>query len=196
MSFTTWLDDGANMPSRKGLRHRLSAFIGYRRAVRRKGVSIEKPSLISPSAMISARNGQIRCGKNTLICPGAVVQGNVTMGENCSVQPYAVLVGYGNREDKKGEIVIGDNVRIAAHAMIIAANHVFSDPATPICKQGMERKSIVIEDDVWVAGNVCITAGVRVGRGSVLAAGAVVTKDVPPYSVAAGVPARVIKERK
>ena len=196
MSFTEWLDDGESIPSRKGWRHRLSAWIGYRRAAKRSGVTVDTSCLLSPKARINARSGEIRLGKSTSVSPYAVVQGNVTMGENCSVQSYAILIGYGTAEDRVGEIRIGDNVRIAPHVMIIAANHRFDDVTRPIAKQGVERKSIVIEDDVWIAGRANIMAGVTVGRGSVVAAGAVVTRDVPPYSVVAGVPAKVIKMRK
>lgn len=196
MSFTDWLDDGMSIPSREGLRHRFSAWIGYRAASRRRGVTVDKTCLISPKARINARSGEILLGENTSVSPYAVVQGNVTVGSNCSVQSYAVLVGYGTAEDKRGEIRIGNDVRIAPHVMIIAANHKFDDVSRPIAKQGIERKSIVIEDDVWIAGCANIMAGVTVGRGSVVAAGAVVTHDVPPYSVVAGVPARVIKKRK
>ena len=196
MSFTDWLDDGMSIPSRRGWRHRLSARIGYRRASRRRGVTIRKSCLISPEARINARDGAITIGEGATISPYAVIQGNVTMGSNCSVQSFAVLVGYGTAEDRVGEIRIGNDVRIAPHVMIIAANHKFDDVTRPIAKQGVERKSIVIEDDVWIAGRANIMAGVTVGRGSVVAAGAVVTHDVPPYSVVAGVPARVIKKRK
>lgn len=196
MSVTDWLDDGTTIPSRKGLRHRLSAWIGYHRAVRRAGVSADKSCLISPSARINARGGRITLGERTSISPYAIVQGNVTMGSGCSLQPYSILVGYGTSEDRKGEIRIGNDVRIAPHVMIIGANHRFDDLSRPIAKQGVERKSVVIEDDVWIGGRVNILAGVTVGRGSVVAAGAVVTHDVPPYSVVAGVPAKVIKTRK
>lgn len=196
MSFTDWLDDGASVPSQKGFRNRLSAWIGYRRATRRKGVTIDKSCLISPKARINARTGKITIGAESTVSPFAIVQGNVTMGRGCSVQAYSILVGYGTDSDRKGEIRIGNDVRIASHVMMIGANHRFDDVNKPIAKQGVERRPIVIEDDVWIAGRVNIVAGVTVGRGAVVAAGAVVTKDVPPYSVVAGVPARVIKMRK
>ena len=79
--------------------------------------------------------------------------------------------------------------------MLIAADHVFADPDKPIRLQGMKPGSIIIEDDVWVAGGAHINAGVTIGRGSIIGAGAVVTKDIPPMSVAVGVPAKVIKKR-
>jgi acetyltransferase-like isoleucine patch superfamily enzyme len=62
-------------------------------------------------------------------------------------------------------------------------------------EQGVTQKGIVIEDDCWIAANSIILDGVTIGRGSVVAAGAVVSKSVPPYSVVAGVPARIIKSR-
>lgn len=196
MSFTDWLDDGTTMPSKKSFRHRLSARIGYCRAAKRAGVTIDKSCLISPSARINARGSTITIGEKTSISPYAIIQGNVTVGRGCSVQPYSILVGYGTSEDRVGEIRIGNDVRIASHVMIVGANHRFDDVSRPIAKQGLARKSVVIEDDVWIGGRVNILAGVTIGRGSVVAAGAVVTHDVPPYSVVAGVPAKVIKKRK
>lgn len=106
------------------------------------------------------------------------------------------MTGYGKPGNSKGLIKIGNNVRIAPNVMMISANHVFENPDIPIREQGMEVKPITIEDDVWVAGRVNIIAGVTIGKGSVIGAGSVVTKDIPPYSVAVGVPAKVIKERK
>ncbi len=190
-----FLNKGLNMPTRKSFSGRLSCFIGRHLALRNKNTFIDKSALISPKALINPRRGEIKIGKKCLICHGAIVQGNVTMGENCSVQPYSVIVGYGSPTDKVGEIRIGSNVRIASHVMLVGANHIFKDRDKPICTQSVERKSIVIEDDVWIAGRVNIMCGVTIGKGSVIAAGAVVTKDVPPYSVVGGVPAKIIKER-
>ena len=68
-------------------------------------------------------------------------------------------------------------------------------PEQPIMKQGVKREFVKIEDDCWIAANTVILAGVTIGKGSVIAAGSVVNKDVPPYSVVAGVPAKVIKSR-
>ena len=195
MSFGIWLDDGMSTPVRKTLGQRISCWIGYRLAARHRAVHLDRSCLISPDARIHPRNGSIQIGKNCSVAPGAVIQGNVTMGENCSVQAYSVLVGYGIGENRSGEIRIGNNVRIAPHVMMVAANHVYQDPAVPICQQGLDHKPIVIEDDVWIAGRANILAGVTIGKGSVIAAGAVVTKDVPPYSVMAGVPAKKIKDR-
>ena len=196
MSFTDWLDDGASMVSNGTFRARLSARIGLRRANRRKGVSIHKTCLVSPRARINARGARLTVGGHCQIAPYAIVQGNVEIGARSSVQAYTIVVGYGNDGDPAGKVKIGNDVRIASHCMILGANHRFDDTTKPIGKQGLIRRDIVIEDDVWIAGRVNIVAGVTIGHGSVVAAGAVVTHDVPPYSVVAGVPARVIKKRK
>ncbi len=190
MSLWTLLEGGMSMPSQNTRGRAFSSAVGRWLASRRRGVSIDKTCLISPEAKICARDGKVQIGPRSSVAAGACVQGQVTIGENCSVQMYTILCGY-----PSAGITIGNNVRIAAHTMMVSGNHRFQDRKTPICKQGLDCKPIVIEDDVWVASRVNIMAGVRVGRGSVLAAGCVVTHDVPPYSVMAGVPAKCIGMR-
>jgi acetyltransferase-like isoleucine patch superfamily enzyme len=73
-------------------------------------------------------------------------------------------------------------------------NHDFEDPSVPIVHQGYSVKEIVVEDGVWIGAGAIVTAGVHIGRNAVVGAGSVVTKDVPPYSVAIGNPARVVKQ--
>ena len=130
-----------------------------------------------------------------MVSPYAILQGNIKIGKNVSVQARTMLIGYGDENDPTGLISIGDNSRIAPNCMLIAADHVFADPDKPIRLQGMKPGNITIEDDVWVGGGAHINAGVTIGRGSIIGAGAVVTKDIPPMSVAVGVPAKVIKKR-
>jgi maltose O-acetyltransferase len=111
-------------------------------------------------------------------------KGKLIVGNNTNIN--------GAHIDARFLIQIGNYVRIAPYTIILDSdfhdikNH-FSD---------VEAKPVVIEDNVWLATRCTILKGVRVGEGSVVAAGAVVTKDVPPYSVVAGVPARVIKKIK
>lgn len=190
MSLWNLIEGGASFPMTDTRGRRLSGRIGRVLAGWRAGVSVDKTARISPEARICARGQAIRIGADSIVGQGAMVQGHVTLGRNCSIQPYTILTGYAG-----GPITIGDNVRIASHGMIIAGNHRFADTDRPICAQGVEAKPITIEDDVWVGGRVNIMAGVTIGHGSVIAAGAVVTKDVPPMCVVAGVPARVIKQR-
>lgn len=90
---------------------------------------------------------------------------------------------------------IGDYVMIGPYCLFASVHHKFDDWQKPMFLQKPEVRSIVIEDDVWIGANVTVLPGVTIGRGSIIAAGAVVTKDVEPYSIAGGVPAKLIKYR-
>lgn len=93
-----------------------------------------------------------------------------------------------------GPICIGDHVNLAQGVVVSALNHNFQDKSKRIDEQGVSTSPIIIHDDVWIGANAVITAGVTIGRHSVIAAGSVVTKDVPENTVVAGCPAKVIKE--
>ena len=114
--------------------------------------------------------------------------GWIRIGENCSVNPFAILYGHGG-------LNIGNNVRIAPQVVIAPMNHIYKDPDVPIWQQAIDGKGIIIEDDVWIGAGAIVLDGVKIGNGAVIGAGAVVTKDIPPYSVAVGIPAKVIKKR-
>lgn len=92
-------------------------------------------------------------------------------------------------------IQIGDNVIIGPQNIIIDFDHTYASFEIPINQQGINRKEVTIEDDVWISSHCVIIKGVRIGKGSVVGAGSVVNKDVPPYTVVGGVPIRVIKKR-
>ena len=94
-----------------------------------------------------------------------------------------------------GDVVIGAYVMIAPNCMIVGGNHNFSGMEQPMIFQGSNSKGIVIEDDVWLGANVTVLDGITIGKGSIIAAGSVVTKNVEPYSIMAGVPARKINSR-
>lgn len=102
------------------------------------------------------------------------------------------LIGMGNVII--GPVTVGSNVIFAQNVVASGLNHEYHDVTLPIHQQPVITAPIVIEDDCWIAANAVITAGVTIGRHSVIAAGAVVTKSVPPYCVAAGNPARIIKQ--
>ena len=93
-----------------------------------------------------------------------------------------------------GPVTIGSHVNLAQGITVTALNHNFAHTDQLIDQQGVSTKAVVISDDVWVGANAVILPGVTIGRHSVVAAGAVVTADVPDYSIVAGVPARVVKE--
>jgi acetyltransferase-like isoleucine patch superfamily enzyme len=144
---------------------------------------------LAPNVSFQTFGGDpIVVGRGTKLGRGAILStngGSIEIGAECSIQPYCVLYGHGG-------LRIGDHVRMATHTVVIPANHVFGDIDRPIAEQGETREGIVVEDDVWIGANVTILDGVTVGRGSIVAAGAVVTRDVPALSIAGGCPARVI----
>lgn len=111
------------------------------------------------------------------------------VGNNSSIGPYAYI-------GCSGYIEIGDNVMMSPRVSIYSENHNFSETEFPMIEQGVTRSFVKIEDDCWIAANAVILAGVTVGKGSVVAAGSIVTKDVPPYSIVAGNPAKIIKNRR
>jgi acetyltransferase-like isoleucine patch superfamily enzyme len=156
-------------------------------------ISIGRGTKIADGAVVSTETwGEIIIGERCEIYRGALLLtygGRIKIGDDCSVNPYSVLYGHGG-------LTIGNGVRIAAHTVIIPANHGFSDVSRPIYQQSSSKKGIVIEDDVWIGTGVRILDGVTIRTGAVIGAGAVVTKDVPPFTVNAGVPSRVIADRK
>jgi len=168
---------------------RISWFLHAHRA----GITLARSTKIDPFAVLSLKfgGGTISIGERTSISLGAMIApygGSVTIGNDCSVNPYCVLYGHGG-------LKIGNFVRIAAHTVIIPANHGFEDRNIPISRQPMKLKGIVIEDDVWIGTGVSILDGVKIAKGSVIGAGSVVTKSTEPYGIYVGNPARLVKFR-
>lgn len=110
---------------------------------------------------------------------------NISIGDNCFINKRTLLDGRG------GQLSIGNNVDIGQETNIWTLSH---DPHDDL--HAVFGRDVVIEDYVWIASRVTIMPGVRVGRGAVVAAGSIVTKDVLPMSIVAGAPAKVIGERK
>lgn len=111
---------------------------------------------------------------------------NVTIGKDCQINENVFIQG----------AIIGDCVMIAPNVAILTASHNYADITRSMVYQGEEKGATpVIENDVWIGRNVVIMPGVRLGKGSIIGSGAVVTKDVEPYSIMGGVPARLIRKR-
>ncbi|MEW6359075.1 MAG: acyltransferase [Planctomycetota bacterium] len=138
-----------------------------------------------------APRARMHKGRNVRIHPTASFRcgENIRLGENSHVNQYCCVWASPN-----SRIVIGDNVLMGPGACIFSSNH-SADPDMPMNVQPWVEKDIVIGNDVWVGANSVIVAGVRIGDGAVVGAGAVVTKDVPPYTIVGGVPARGIGRR-
>ncbi len=114
--------------------------------------------------------------------------GYIHFGKKCSLNRSGYVWGGGG-------VTVGNMVRIGPRVNITTNNHIFRDRSRAIMDQGADFGKIVIEDDVWIGANVTILPEVTIGHGAVVGAGAVVTKDVAPFSIVAGVPAKVIGVR-
>ena len=110
--------------------------------------------------------------------------GDVIIGDHTRIGLHNTIIG---------PVTIGNHVNLAQNITVTALNHNFSDSQKRIDEQGVSTTPVVIEDDVWIGANAVILPGVTIGTHSVVAAGAVVTKDVPAGSLVGGVPAKTIK---
>jgi maltose O-acetyltransferase len=97
--------------------------------------------------------------------------------------------------DARGGLTLGDDVLIGPNAVVLTSQHRWSDPSLPIVVQGHELAPTHIGDDVWIGANAVVLPGLHVATGTVVAAGAVVTEDTAPYTIVAGVPAKVVGTR-
>jgi acetyltransferase-like isoleucine patch superfamily enzyme len=104
------------------------------------------------------------------------------------------LIGEGCILRGQGGISIGNDVYLAPLVQILAVNHVYQDTTRPISQQGITTRGIAIDDGAWIGGGAIILDGVHIGRNAVVGAGAVVTKDVPAFTVVAGNPARLVRD--
>ena len=111
--------------------------------------------------------------------------GDVIIGNHTRIGLHNTIIG---------PVTIGSHVNLAQGITITALNHKFDDSEKRIDQQGISTKEVVLEDDIWVGANAVILPGVTIGKHAVVAAGAIVTKDVPPHSLVAGVPAKVIRQ--
>ncbi len=132
----------------------------------------------------------ISCGNNLLIYPLTSIHfpQNLKIGDNVKFNRGVFITA-------NTFISIGNNVMIGPYTVLNSGNHIYKDSTKLIQNQGHKTGEIYIEDDVWIGSHVTILAGVSIGKGSVIGAGAVVNKSIPDYSVAVGVPAKVIKKR-
>lgn len=132
-----------------------------------------------------------KVGSLPLIYPGVFFfhTYGIEVGKNFAINSGSVV-------DGRGGIIIGDDVLIGPNVSIMSSEHQFKQTDTPIIELNHLIGEVKIHDDVWIGANAVITSGVEIGKGAVVGAGAVVTKDVSEFSVVGGVPAKVIGTRQ
>ena len=155
-----------------------------------------------------------KCGRNLRVDSGVTILGfrNISLGDNISIMKNSYIYAHDGGEltigdnftlntnsqlgASFGKIIIGSDCAIAPNCLLRASNHKFDNPDIPFRKQGHTYGEIILEDDIWIASNSVITADTVIGRSSIIGAGSVVTKDIEPYSIVGGVPAKLIRKRK
>lgn len=155
---------------------------------------------------ISGTNNVIKSNVEFLLTDGAYLQ----IGSNCVIQDHSlfvltkprprviignnVVIGRNNNIGAKSLIQIGNDTIIGPYVQIVDNEHSFTK-SRPIREQNAVIRDVIIGNDVWIGAGAKILRGVQIGDGAVIGANAVVTKDVPPYAVVGGVPARILKTR-
>lgn len=182
----------------------------YRKMLARMGKSVYIQHGVE---IIGGRN--IEIGDNVAILKNSIIKAQdnsqICIGDYVQLKPEVEIEAVENAKIKIGartvinkhvwihsgsSVEIGQDCLIAPYVGILATNWNYADCSKPINTQGSSSKGIVIGDDCWLGHRVSVVDGVKIGQGSVIGAGAVVTKDIPPYSIAVGVPAKVVASRK
>jgi acetyltransferase-like isoleucine patch superfamily enzyme len=153
--------------------------------LRERGVrEVGERTYLSPLAAIHETT--LRIGRDSYVAAHVYLTDDVEIGDNSTLNPFAVV---------RGQVRLGDGVRVGSHASLLGFNHSMA-PDRPVYEQPITTEGITVGDDVWIGSHVVVVDGVTIGEHSVIGAGAVVTKDVPPWSIMAGNPARRIRDRR
>jgi len=174
-----------------------NAFFGRNLTVRCPSrISIGSNVIIDDNTVLDAKGhpdkSYIRIGKEVLIGRNGILSctnAHIEFGDFVSTGPNCYFT-------TKSFIKIGSDVSIGPNTSIIGASHEYHDVDTPMIRQRRISKGIVIEDNVWIGAGAMIFDGVSIGRGTIIGAGAIVNRDIPPYSIAVGSPAKVIRDRR
>jgi acetyltransferase-like isoleucine patch superfamily enzyme len=155
------------------------------------GTSIPRDARVARTAVIELETGGwVKMGRGGQLSHYSVVApfgGSISIGDNVYIGHHAVIYGHGG-------VTIGDDTMIAQHVSIVPMSHGVA-AGTPIRDQAMSKQGVTIGKDCWIGAGAVILDGVTLGDGCVIGAGAVVRESMPANSVAAGVPAKVIRQR-
>ena len=153
---------------------------------------IKRLSLQKGERLVGNAPGAISIGDDVRILRGATISttpnGKIMIGDRVHIGEETIIFG-------GVPIKIGNDVIIGPQNVIADSDHCYLDLSIPMNRQPLSFGEVSIEDDIWTFSNCVITKGVTLGKGAVIGAGTEVKKDIPPYCIAAGVPARVSKKR-
>jgi acetyltransferase-like isoleucine patch superfamily enzyme len=157
-------------------------------------IRIGNQVLIDDQVVLDAKgsSSRIDLGDRILIgrhCILSCNEATIRIGDSASIGPFCFFAA-------KGDIVVGANVSIGSGTHFMAGAHASDDPDLPVSRQARIAAGIVVEDNVWIGTGATILDGVTVGRNSIVGVDAVVNKDVPPWTIVFGNPARVVQKRK
>ena len=157
------------------------------------GLKIDKIKLIDKECRIFSIDN-MKIGVNLTLQYATLLsasEGQLTIGNNFYLGHFSIV------NANRTKIIIGDDVLIAERCTIQGVNHNYKDLFKPIREQGdlPNKSGVIIGNNVWIGANCTILPGVKIGTGSIVAAGSVVTKSVPEYTIVAGIPAQMIKKR-
>jgi len=159
--------------------------------LRRGGVTVGPGGYIGPRVIARLGGGRIKIDAGCALENGVMLSaygGKIDLGPGVFLGPYAVVYGHGG-------VTIGAGSLVAMHCRILSSNHTIPPVGTPIRSQPDLLLPTVIGRDVWLGAGVTVLGGVTLGDGCIVGAGAVVTRDLPPHSIAMGVPAQVVGQR-
>jgi serine acetyltransferase len=157
-------------------------------------ISIGQSTMIDDYVVLDAKGrgssiaigNQVLLGRNTIL---SCSDSKLEIGHFVSFGPFCFLAS-------RSQLRIGSNVAVGAGSYFLGGGHAYEDPNTAVIHQARTSQGITVEDNVWIGIGARILDGVHVGRNSIVGAGAVVAKDVPPWTVVMGNPARVVEKRK
>ena len=156
-------------------------------------LTLPESTIIEPLVVIyGGKSARLIVGARNIFYPGCVVridEGQMITGDEVSFGPGCHIY------EPRGGLVIGNHCMIGGGTLISGVNHGYLQQDIPMRHQPASYLPVTIEDDVWIGMGVKLLPGVRVGRGAIIGAGSVVTKDIPANSIAMGIPCRVTKQR-
>lgn len=173
----------------------LPAIEDHVRLVRPEDIRLGRSVYVDHGVYMHGGSGGLEIGERSWVMAGCrlhvfnfrgIARAGIRIGRRTFLGEETLMRG-------QGGITVGDNVLFAPRVQVLAVDHVMTDASKPIMDQGITAQGIIIEDGCWIGASAIILDGVTIGQGSCVGAGAVVTKSIPPHSLAVGVPARVIR---